>query len=253
MRRSLFALSLVTIALPLSSGAKPTASGSDAQPPLPAPLATGAGTKVSRSQIPAFLALFGPATLIEKTGFRTAVGRWIEYRLLNAASGGASSGTLRIQEVGPRIPGEHWFEMLGDTGGGMSARIRMLTRGTRDGNVRRLIAQIPGFTTLELPLDSVTASPLSPGSPTGTLSLGQALHAVATKVGHGFVVVPLGKFECDHWVVKNGEARVDFWTTTDEKVPFIGAVKIGSPQGDAVAAKVGTDAVAQIAVPPKSL
>ncbi len=250
MKRVFFAavlLALPALAAPLMS-MSPAAAPK--LPPLPQPLPRG--DHVSPSTMPAFLGMFGPAALVQKTGFRSSPGRWLEYALTNTASPGMPAATMRLQEVGPPLAGARWIEVLTDAGGGVSAGIKMLVRGLKDGNVERLIASMPSFPTMELPLASATFSKKGASGPGQPLGLSQASVGVPQKVGRETVVVPLGKFECTHWVVTGAGQKIEIWTTTDRRVPFIGAVKMTGNGGIALLSKVGTHALAKIPVPPRA-
>jgi hypothetical protein len=237
----LFALGLVSRGL--------AAPPPDAGEPVPKALPRAPKDAKNGAGLPAFLGFFGPAALLEKTGFRSSPGRWISFDLSQA---GAS---MRLQEVAGGPPGARWVELLAESGGTSHSGVKILARGLSDGNVERLVASLPGYPSLEFPLDSGSVA-VGEGEedgpvPTGPLDTGAFAFGKPRLAGRESVTVPLGTFACDHWVVElpGKKARMDVWTTKDDHVPFNGAVKMISPTGTALARRVGTDAAARIAVP----
>lgn len=216
--------------------------------PVPKALARTPKETGQGSSLPAFLGFFGPAALIEKTGFRSVPGRWISFDLAPGAS-------MRLQEVAGAPQGSRWIELLAETGGATSNGVRLLARGPADGNVTRLIASMPGFPALEFPLDSgaLSLDDEDASVPSGPIDTAAFAFGKPRLAGRESLTVPLGTFACDHWVVElpGRKERMEVWTTKDERVPFTGAVKMVSPTGTALARKVGTDASARIAVPPR--
>lgn len=220
------------------------AHAEDDHAPLPKPLPRGVQAPSPAAALPPFLGVFGPGELVAKTGFRSAPGRYIVYRV--GAKSGEVVGTARYQEVGPPIRGARWVEFLASMDGTSLSGFRMLVRGDGVGNVERLIARTPETAPLELPLDTVDVEELP--ELLGQGALGERLK----KVGREKITVPLGTFETDHWTLEVKGKRFDWWTTTDPKVPFTGAVKMSIGEGVGVAVEVGTNAVGHIAVPAKA-
>lgn len=211
------------------------------------PKAAPRGREGKPIPLPPFLGFFGPETLLTKTGFRGELGSWIEFELKSADSGGASRGTLRIQQVGPAVRGGRWIELLANAHEG-SGGVRMLARGEKESNVERMVAHAPGIAPIELPLDRARIGDLAPGlKPEDAAKMGELKHQGKKKIK-----VPLGEFLADHWVVQAGEKKLEFWTTSDPKVPFSGMIKLSADDAICEAAAVGTDAVAKIPLPARA-
>jgi hypothetical protein len=157
---------------------------------------------------------------------------------------------MRITQVGPETPGARWIEMTTVGTTLANAGVRMLARGVGTGNIERLIVQSSQGIPFELPLRSLTSDMpmVMPGAPPGTTVLTQVKH-----IGREKVTVPIGTFMTEHWLVATTPKKLEFWTTGDEKIPFIGLVKMGVDDGIAVATKVGTDANPSIPLPPSAL
>jgi hypothetical protein len=245
MLRRLASFSLL-LGLGASALAAPPPGAKEA---VPKALARGPKTTKPGSGLPAFLGFFGPAALVEKTGFRSAPGRWISFDL---SQGGAA---MRLQEVAGGPPGARWVELLAEVGGTSNTGVKILARGLADGNVERLVASMPGYPALEFPLEGGTVSLGEDEEdgrvPSGPIDTGAFAFGTPRLAGRESVTVPLGTFVCDHWVVElpGKKERMEVWTTKDDRVPFNGAVKMVSPTGTALARKVGADATVRIAVP----
>lgn len=252
MRARPLALLLLLSTSALAAPAVAPAKKAEAPLPKPAPRDGDAPDGKVRAKLPPFLGLFGPAALLQKTGFRSAPGRWIEFALEGPKSE-TSGGAMRLQEVGPAIAGARWIEVLATSGGTDSSGLRMLARGDKDGNLERMIASMPNFPAMEFPLDSIDLSAAKDDQPAaGPVSVTEFATGVPRKLGRETVTVPLGKFDCDHWLVEAEAGQMEFWISSDPKVPFNGAVKLSSPDGVATATKVGTDAASKIPVPQKT-
>lgn len=197
--------------------------------------------------IPAFLGIFGPVELIQKAGFTSSPGKWIEYDLVPHASATISDSTMRIQEVGPAPRGSRWIEMLIEVKNVGTAGVRMLAKGERDGNIERVIAKAPDMPPIEFPVAAadISSLPFSGSKGDGTATRG----GVLTKVGQVKLKVPLGTFLCDHWVLDNGERKYELWLATDTSLPFTRAIKFTTDEGTAIARAVGSDATGVILVP----
>lgn len=194
--------------------------------------------KKEKGKVPAFLGFFGPKELIEKVGFRSSVGSYIEYKVTNASE----AARLRFSEVGPQVRGARWIEITGDAGPAVGGGVRILTRGEGDGNLERIIFKGPDVPIMEVPVDSadIEGTPMAKGRDKQVLKL----------VGRETVKVPLGTFETDRWLWEVGDGtRFEWWIATDRSLPFTGAVKFEGPEGLAVAVKTGKDAKPTIAVP----
>jgi len=232
-------------AAPAPAAQKPAAPADNSD--LPAAVPRGTPAESDRMPLPPFGGMFGPVELIRQTGFRGQVGSYIEYRPLQTAGGGAPAGTVRFQQVGPEVRGGRWIEMLAGFGSSGMGGTRFLTRGDGDNNVERVVIMAPGLAPMEVPLESVEAS--------GPMAAARAQVGEATRMGdlrregRETVVVPLGKFAVEKWVLLAGKDRVEFWVTSDPSVPFIGAVKIRNIDGVLEATRVGKDAQAAIPVP----
>jgi hypothetical protein len=229
---------------PAAPTAKAAEQADDPHAPLPKPLPRGQQAPSPAATLPPFLGVFGPAELLEKTGFRSAPGRFIVYRV--GATTGETLGTARYQEVGPAIRGARWVEFLASLDDRNSAGFRMLVRGDGVGNLERLIARSPEVPPLEFNLDSVDVDMLPEVMAQG------AVGGKLAKVGRERTTVPLGTFETDHWRLKVGGKDFDWWVTSDPKIPFTGAVKMSINEGMGVAIEVGTNAVGTIPVPARA-
>lgn len=208
--------------------------------PKPAPR----GNPETPKMLPPFLGLFGSESLLEKTGFRSKVGSWIEFETRSAASGGAVGGTVRFQHVAPQVRGSRWIEMIASTPGADFGAVRMLTRGTGKGNLERLIVLTAGMPPLEMPLDSAELDVPAAQGGSGQIDFGEV-----TSLGKKTITVPLGKFETEHYRFTVGAETLEYWITRDEKVPFTGAVRIAQGGNTLEATQVGTDAVARVPLP----
>jgi hypothetical protein len=212
---------------------------------LPKALPRKGETPITPSDMPPYLGIFGSADLIAKVGFRGKAGSYIEYKLESKVKEAGSAHGLRLAQVEPEVPGARWIEMTSKGPGVEGSGLRLLTRGNGKGNIERLVAQSPQAPPLELPLNALTTTaPIA--APTG--ASGESLLSDVKHIGHEKVEVPLGKFETEHWLIAE-KPRLEIWTTKDERVPFIGAVKMLTEEGWAYAAKAGTDATAIISAP----
>jgi len=239
---------------PLLADVKPGGSPANAPAkaddlPKPAPRGDDAG-HVAMADVPPFLGLFGSADLLAKVGFRSEVGRYIDFKA-EADNVLTAKGTgVRFAQVPPEVPGRRWIEVtaLGSGVGGNG--MRLLTKGASKGNIERIIIQSSQTPPMEVPLNSMTSSmPLNaPGGPAGS-----SLNSDVKHLGHERVTVPLGTFETEHWMVSSEHDHLlEIWTTTDPKVPFTGVVQMRTDKGLAVAEKVGSNAEPSISVPPKN-
>lgn len=233
---------------PPGASKAPAPVKAEEEEPLPKPGPRGPGEKPKLS-LPPFMGFFGPAELLKKTGFRGTVGSFIEFDILQDEAGGARAGSLLIQQVGPSVRGGRWMEMVATQTGGQGGGIRMLTKGTDDDNMERLIVQGPGLPPMEMPIDSAQLEWIAPGAPgakdpSRVAELGELRH-----VGRVEVEIPLGRFMTEHWILSAGERSMEFWTTADPLVPFSGMVMVKRSDGNLVATRVGTDAKAKFMVP----
>lgn len=199
-----------------------------------------------KGSIPAFLGIFGPVELIEKAGFTSSPGKWIEYELVPHGAVGVSEHSMRIQEVGPSPRGSRWIEMIVKVQGTGTAGIRMLVKGERDGNIERVIAKAPDMPPIEFPVGVADAASFPMA---GMRKADGTRGGVLTRVGQEKVKVPLGTFLCDHWVLDNGDRKYDLWLATDTSIPFTRAIKFTTDEGVALARAVGNDATGVILVP----
>lgn len=230
--------------MPSPAPAAKASSAAKASPaPLPKPVQQKQAGEDPAKDLPPFLGLFGPVELIQQTGFRSQIGRWIEYRLDGDPNQG-QSGTMRIQEVGPAERGARWIEVLASTEGVSGTGLKLLTRGERNGNLERLVARAPGLAALELPLDSVSITSLAGGMTGGNTALGEL-----RKVGKETLELPIGRFDTEHWTLDSGRAVTHYWITRDPKIPFTGIVKMENVEGTATAVQFGSNAVGQIPMP----
>ncbi len=196
-------------------------------------------------KLPPFLGIFGSADLISKAGFRGHAGSYIEFRTESKTGADAAHG-MRIAQVGPDVPGGRWIEISPlNTDPVGSGALLLFGRGLASGNVSRIVLQAPGGMPLEVPVRNLTSSLASPisGAPAGSSVLESA-----KDLGPEKVKVPLGTFTAEHWVV-GAKPKLEIWTTSDERVPFSGAVKMLTSDGVLVATQVGTDAKATVVVP----
>jgi len=229
------------------AGSSFAASGKDKEPaPLPKPASSANKADITK-KLPPFFGLFGSSELISKLGFRSRVGRFVEYKIDPKDKAAAPTQTLRIAEVGPEVPGARWIEVVAQGPNGDGQGLRILTRGEKDGNVERIVARVGGMPSMEFPLEAV-----GPDGGSGiAMASGQMLSS-PKHVGKESITVPLGQFQADHWVLESAQKqKLELWTTSDEKVPFVGILKMTTDQGFAVASKVGTDATSIIQVPPR--
>lgn len=253
-------LAILALAIPLLVAARAEAAPRAA--PVPAgdahdddalPNAAPRGTEAKANPaLPPYMGIFGPQELIEKVGFRSVVGRYVEYKLTTKTSGGAKVASMRLQEVGPAVRGARWIEMIATPDGVGPAGMRMLGRGEKNGNLERIIARAPDFPPLEFPIDAVTIDSMPGFVPGPDATTGETMMGTLKLAGKETITVPLGKFETSHWVLANEKQKFEFWTTTDPRIPFTGAVKIETADGTAEAVKVGTDAQAVVPVPGKA-
>ena len=128
-----------------------------------------------------------------------------------------------------------------------SQGIRLLTRGEKNGNLERLVGRAGGLPPMEFPLDNLTIEAIGGGTKGLT-----DMTLPAKIVGQEVVTTPLGKFKADHWIIDVGpKHRLEFWFTTDEKIPFTGLVKMINDEGTVIVNKVGTNMTESIPVPPR--
>jgi len=245
------AVFLLGAATPTKPASKPDAGApkAAADDDLPKPAPRGPD-KDKIAKLPPFMGIFGTAPLIAKTGFRSTVGRYVEFKAegtLQQAELLQGTG-LRIQEVGPAVAGSRWIEILPVGVGGEQTGVRVLCRGEGNGNIERLIAAIPTMPAIEFPVEAATMDGM-PGLPGGAPSLTAEPKLVARET----ITVPLGRFETEHWAVGEDKGRIEIWVTKDPLVPFTGAIKIVSAEGGMVAHKVGTDAKPRIPVPARRI
>lgn len=250
----MFRLAYALVALLL---ALPVARAEDA--PAPAPTAPAKGNakkgpplkahdpKKGRLKLPAFFGVFGPSSLIQKTGFRSAPGRYVEYRI------GNTGASLRMQEVGPTTPGARWIEFFTSGGNLGEGGMRLLVRGDKDGNVERAIAMMPTLPALEIPLETVSFErPGTDGQPMPLPTPNLPLDIPVEVVGREKLTVPLGTFDTTHYRLKSDEGIFDYWIAPGSDVPFLGAVRFSQGGQTVEAVKVGSDATPKIAVPVKA-
>ncbi len=247
---SLVLWSSVAVAAPATS---PSAAVPSAAPKQKAPVPKAMprkGDGEAPSALPAFMGVFGPAKLIEKTGFRSAPGKFAEYDGLSA-TGQSSGNRMRFQEVGGAPAGRRWIEILVASGQMEFSGVRILTKGLGDKNVEKLVASMPGLPPMEFPLDSVSMTPDRPGQGDAPVPVKEMPPAEVRKAARETITVPAGRFECDHWIADTDGRRFDYWVTTDPSVPFIGAVKYTAPEGTMVLSKVGANATGVVGQPMK--
>jgi hypothetical protein len=214
--------------------------------PLPKAISQDAQTDLAK-KLPPFFGLFGTTEFIAKMGFRSKVGRFIEYQIEPKGQASPPNQSLRIAEVGPEVKGARWIEITAQSQGLEGQGLRILTRGEKEGNIERLIVRAGGMPAMEFPLESMG---LEGGSGAFTMTnemLGEAKH-----LGKETITVPIGQFVTDHWLIEGKQKKkLELWVTAEDRVPFVGIVKMTTDQGFAVASKVGTEAVAAIPVPPR--
>ena len=215
----------------------------------PVPKAMARKTEAAApASLPAFMGVFGPAKLIEKTGFRASPGKFVEYESVDA-SGKPSGNRMRFQEVPSAPAGKRWIEILVATAQTDFSGVRILTKGLGDKNVERLVASMPGLPPMEFPLDDATITPDKPGQGDSPMSLAEMPPAEVRKAARETVTVPAGRFECDHYIADADGRRFDYWVVSDPNVPFIGAVKYTAPDGTMVLKKFGSDAKSVVGTP----
>lgn len=259
MRHRLASLTLALALLPgfAQAQSKPAAKGAETKaanskaaaaekPPLK-PLSRSTEAAETLKKLPPFMGLFGTEEMIAKTGFRSRPGTFVEFAADPNVKTAGTDHSFRLAEVGPAVPGGRWIEMVTTSSSFGGQGVRMLTRGEKNGNIERIIARAGGMPPMEFPLDTVNIQAIGGG----TKGISD-LTLPAKMVGKEVVTTPLGKFNCDHWVIDVGRGhRLEFWFTDDEKIPFSGLVKLINDEGTVLASKVGTNATESIQVPPR--
>lgn len=218
--------------------------------------------KQPEAKLPSFLSMLGPVSLVRQVPLRSSPGRYIEF-VVEGLPKDTDVGAFRIAELGPALKGSRWLEMTGGSYGLGTQGVRIQTRGVEDGNVERMIIAIPGFPPMELPIHDFELvdelegkdgkeAPAGPDASTSFAGLQIASDATARKASREKITVPLGTFECDHWILESPGHRYDYWLADDPAVPFLGTVKVTDGRLSVVAQKAGTDATARIQVPPRN-
>lgn len=229
-----------------STAPSPLPKAEEAPLPKPGPRGPAEPAKLS---LPPFMGFFGSPELLKETGFRSSIGKWIEYEISQPGSGGATAGTLLVQQVGPSVRGGRWLEFVVSQGGSEAGGFRMLTRGEGADNIERIVILASGLPPIEVPVDSATLSFIAPEAPGAKDPSKVAELGELRLEGKEEIETPLGVFDTERWVIAAGDRQVVFWITRDSSIPFSGLVKLRRSDGEFHAVATGDEAKARILVP----
>lgn len=202
-----------------------------------------------KDSLPVFGGLFGPRSLLERTGFRAAEGTFIEYDFFPNQT--TSITTIRYACIAVNALNQKWIEM---------------TETTVEGRRRGLLVQVSsnGLSILKVRLwvdlgNSPFAIDVTPDRIEALIESG--VLGVSTKPLSLFSPVEVGEsrqeringvdYQLTQYRVAPIEAKGapvhEYWISAT--LPFNGAAKILSPMGIMRVSRIGTDAKGRIPLP----
>jgi hypothetical protein len=142
----------------------------------------------------------------------------------------------------------NWMEMRAENPPGMPGEMvikELLVLGGDRPQIKRVIMQLPGFPSMELPVGMMPGTWLREQVP------GQGDSDPGERVGPETITVPAGAFECEHYRKQELHGIVDVWISS--KVSPWGTVKMSSGEMTMVLEKVLSNETTHIKGEPQKM